>query len=67
MSKLEVEPARAAAVEDSRSGIRSARAAGLRVVAIPNAHFPPGKESLALAHVVVPSLAELTPDVVDSD
>jgi beta-phosphoglucomutase-like phosphatase (HAD superfamily) len=62
--RLEVEPARAAAVEDSGNGIRSAHAAGLRVVAIPNAHFPPDEESLALADVVVHSLAELTPDVV---
>jgi len=33
-AKLGVEPSRAAAVEDSRSGIRSAHAAGMRVVAI---------------------------------
>ena len=39
--RLGVEPARAAAIEDSANGIRSAHAAGLRVVVIPNAHFPP--------------------------
>jgi len=64
VARLGVDPARAAAVEDSRSGIRSAHAAGLRVIAIPNAHFPPDAESLALADVVVPSLAALTPDAV---
>jgi HAD superfamily hydrolase (TIGR01509 family) len=63
--RLGVEPARAAAIEDSRSGIRSAHAAGLRVVAIPNAHFPPDGESLALADRVVSSLQELDADAVD--
>ena len=65
--RLGVEPANAAAVEDSGNGIRSAHAAGLRVVAIPNAHFPPDEEALALADVVVASLGELTPEVIDPD
>ena len=67
IGRLGVEPARAAAVEDSANGIRSAHAAGLRVVAIPNAHFPPDEEVLALADVVVDSLDELTPEVIDPD
>jgi HAD superfamily hydrolase (TIGR01509 family) len=62
--RLEVDPARAAAIEDSRNGIRSAHAAGLCVVAIPNAHFPPDADSLALADVVLDSLADLTPESV---
>ena len=33
----------AAAIEDSEAGIRSAHAAGLRVIAIPNPHFPPAR------------------------
>ncbi len=61
--RLGVDPARAAAIEDSRNGIRSAHAAGLRVVAIPNAQFRPDEDSLALADVVLDSLADLTPDV----
>jgi HAD superfamily hydrolase (TIGR01509 family) len=56
---------RCAAVEDSHSGIRSAKAAGMRVIAIPNAAFPPDEEALAEAHVVLRSLAELRPEVVD--
>jgi HAD superfamily hydrolase (TIGR01509 family) len=63
--RLAVDPGSAAAIEDSHNGIRSAHAAGMKVVAIPNAHFPPDEESLSLADVVVRSLAELTPEVVE--
>jgi HAD superfamily hydrolase (TIGR01509 family) len=59
--RLGVPPERCAAVEDSRNGIRAAKAAGMRVVAIPNPHFPPDEASLALADVTVGSLAELSP------
>jgi HAD superfamily hydrolase (TIGR01509 family) len=62
--RLSVEPARCAAVEDSASGIRSAHAAGMRVVAIPNAAFPPPRDALALADVVLDSIAELGPDSI---
>jgi HAD superfamily hydrolase (TIGR01509 family) len=62
--RLEVEPRRAAAVEDSHNGILSAKAAGMRVVAIPNRHFPPDEEALAEADVVLDSLEELTPETV---
>ena len=64
-ARLGVDPARCAAVEDSHSGIRSARAAGMRVIAIPNASFPPDDEALAEADVVLASLAELRPEVVN--
>jgi HAD superfamily hydrolase (TIGR01509 family) len=56
---------RAAAVEDSSNGIRSAHAAGLRVLAIPNPHFPPGEDALALADAVLPGLDALTADAVE--
>jgi HAD superfamily hydrolase (TIGR01509 family) len=62
--RLEVAPERCAAVEDSASGIRSAAAARMRVVAIPNRAFPPPPDALALAAAIVPSVRELTPDVV---
>ena len=64
--RLGVEPARCAAVEDSANGLRAARAAGMRVVALPNAHYPPGADALALADVVLASLDELTADVVQA-
>jgi HAD superfamily hydrolase (TIGR01509 family) len=62
--RLGVSPSDAAAIEDSRNGILSARAAGTRVVAIPNDDFPPDEEALAQADVVLRSLVELTPEVV---
>jgi HAD superfamily hydrolase (TIGR01509 family) len=57
--RLGVDPVRCGAVEDSHNGIRSAKAAGMRVVAVPNAHYPPDDEALGLADVVVPSIDEL--------
>ncbi len=62
--RLAVDPHRVAAIEDSHNGIRSAKAAGMRVLAIPNRSFPPGDDALAEADVVLGSLAELTPDAV---
>jgi HAD superfamily hydrolase (TIGR01509 family) len=62
--RLEVVPARCAAVEDSHGGIRAARAAGMRVLAIPNPTYPPDADSLAQADLVLRSLGELTPAVV---
>jgi HAD superfamily hydrolase (TIGR01509 family) len=64
--RLGVAPHTCAAVEDSHNGIRSAKAAGMRVIAIPNPHFPPDEEALAQADVVLRSIAELTPEVIVS-
>ena len=64
--RLGVDPRSCAAVEDSRNGLRSARAAGMRVIAIPNPHYPPSEDTLALADVVLHSLDELTPEVVSA-
>ena len=62
---LETEPARCAAIEDSQNGILSGAAAGMRVIAIPNREFAPGREALAKAARVLESLDELTPEVID--
>ena len=64
--RLRVAPERVAVVEDSENGILAGRAAGMRVVAIPNPHFPPGDDALAAAGVVLDSLEELTPTVFES-
>ncbi len=62
--RLGYTPERCAAIEDSHAGIRSAKAAGMRVVAIPNPHYPPGEEAVAAADVVLESIADLTVDTV---
>jgi HAD superfamily hydrolase (TIGR01509 family) len=59
--QLELDPTRCAAVEDSANGIRSAAAAGMRVVAIPRPEFPPPEDALKRADSVLNSLAELVP------
>jgi HAD superfamily hydrolase (TIGR01509 family) len=65
--RLGVTATNCAAVEDSANGILSAQAAGTRVIAIPNSRYPPDEETLAAADVVLRSLRELTPDVVEGD
>jgi HAD superfamily hydrolase (TIGR01509 family) len=57
--RLGVDPVRSAAVEDSTNGLRAADAAGMLVVALPNREFPPSRDALGLATVVLGSLNEL--------
>jgi HAD superfamily hydrolase (TIGR01509 family) len=59
--RLGVEPTRCVAIEDSTNGLRSANAAGMAVIAVPNRDFPPDPETLELAGTVLDSLEELTP------
>ena len=63
--RLGVAPEGCAAIEDSENGIRSAKAAGMRVLAIPNPQFPPAEDALALADDVLDSTGELTPERVE--
>ena len=58
-------PRACAAVEDSANGIRSALAAGLRIVAVPNRDYPPPASVLAKAQLVIGSLADLTVERVE--
>lgn len=64
LRRLDVAPGRAAAIEDSANGIRAAHAAGMRVIALPNAHYPPAEGTLALADAVIDTPRELTTAVV---
>ena len=64
MRRLGAEPTSTAAIEDSSNGIRAAHAAGMRVIALPNAHYPPAPDALALADAVIASPDELTPELV---
>jgi HAD superfamily hydrolase (TIGR01509 family) len=63
-ARLGVPPAGCAAVEDSSNGLRSAAAAGLRVIAVPRPEYPPEPGAVAQASLVLPGLDGLTPDAV---
>lgn len=62
--RLGVDATRAVAVEDSSNGLRSAAAAGMGVIAVPNREFPPSEDALGLADLVVGSLDELRPEAI---
>ena len=62
--RLEVAPEHCAAIEDSQNGIRSGKAAKMRVIAIPNPRFPPPEDVLAEADVVLDGIEKLSPQVV---
>ncbi|ADP79897.1 HAD-superfamily hydrolase, subfamily IA, variant 3 [Pseudofrankia inefficax] len=62
--RLGIEAGRCVAVEDSTNGVRAAAAAGMPVVVVPNPHFPPSAEAVALAAVRVEHIGDLTPATV---
>jgi beta-phosphoglucomutase-like phosphatase (HAD superfamily) len=64
--RLAVPAEACAAVEDSANGIRSAAAAGMQVVAVPNPDFPPLERVLARATLVIAGLDELTVEALDA-
>jgi len=64
--RLGAEPARCVAIEDSANGLRSAAAAGMAVIAVPNPHYPPSADALALAAAIVPAVGDVTPGLVES-
>jgi HAD superfamily hydrolase (TIGR01509 family) len=62
---IETDPACCVAVEDSRVGIRAARSAGLRVIAIPHPSFPLDAASLELVDLTVTSIRDLDVATID--
>lgn len=62
--QLQVDPAATVAVEDSTNGLRSALAAGMKVVAVPPHFHPPAQEALDRCDAVIPELDRLTADLV---
>jgi len=65
-ARLGVDPAECAAVEDSSNGVRSAAAAGMRVVAIPARRYPLDDDAARAAAVVLGGLDELTVATVEA-
>jgi len=62
---LGVEARNCVAIEDSSSGLRAAAAAGMTVIAVPNPHYAPHPDALALAAAAVPVVGDVTPSLVE--
>jgi HAD superfamily hydrolase (TIGR01509 family) len=63
--RLDVDPAACVAVEDSSNGLRSAAAARMGVIAVPNREFPPDDDALALATLTLDAVGDLEPEDVE--
>ena len=63
--RLGADPAHCVAIEDSSNGLRAAHAAGMAVIAVPNPHYPPSADALALAAATVPVVGDVTPTLVE--
>jgi HAD superfamily hydrolase (TIGR01509 family) len=65
-SRLAVDPRACVAIEDSANGLRAAAAAGMPVIAVPNPHYPPDDDALALAAATIEVVGEVTPELVEA-
>jgi len=54
----------AVAIEDAGNGMRSAAAAGMALIAIPNANTPVDPDALVLADLVLESIEQLGPEAI---
>ena len=64
-ARLGVDRHACVAVEDSSNGVRSAAAAGMRVIAIPSPRYPLDDDAAAEAAIILGHLDELTPATVE--
>jgi HAD superfamily hydrolase (TIGR01509 family) len=62
--RMGVDAARCVAIEDSSNGLRAAAAAEMTVIAVPNPHYPPDADAVALAAATVSVVGEVTPELV---
>lgn len=63
--RLAADPSRCVAVEDSSNGLRAAAAAAMTVIAVPNGHYPPEDDALAMAAAEVATVGDITPELVE--
>jgi HAD superfamily hydrolase (TIGR01509 family) len=63
--RLGARPTACVAIEDSGSGIASALAAGMKVIAVPRRGFEPDEAILGRATLVLPDLRHLEPETVE--
>jgi HAD superfamily hydrolase (TIGR01509 family) len=64
-ARLRVVAEHCVAIEDSGNGLRAAATAGMAVIAVPNPHYPPPAEALALAGAAVATPGEVTAELVE--
>ncbi|PKO19041.1 MAG: HAD family hydrolase [Chloroflexi bacterium HGW-Chloroflexi-10] len=63
--RMGIEPQACVCFEDSANGIRAGKAAGMKVIAVPDARYgSPADEVLAMADVVLNSLTEFSADTL---
>ncbi|MCB0168383.1 MAG: HAD family phosphatase [Anaerolineae bacterium] len=62
--RLGVDPTRCVCLEDSGNGILAGVRAGMIVIAVPDARFPPAEHILAQADIVLDSLTEFSLDLI---
>ena len=58
--RLGLRPDECVCLEDSGNGILAGIRAGMKVIAVPDPRFPPADDVLAQAHLVLPSLSQLS-------
>jgi HAD superfamily hydrolase (TIGR01509 family) len=61
-SRLGVEPSDVVVFEDSTAGVQSAKAAGMKVIVVPNEHYPPDGSAVKSADRVLNSLEDFDID-----
>ena len=66
-ARLGQPPAACVAVEDSSNGVRSAAAAGMRVIAVPRERYPLAADAKAAASAVLGGLDQLTVALVEEE
>ncbi len=63
-SRLEVKPTECAAIEDSINGVKSAKAAGMYCIAVPDKRL--SQMEFQNADIIVPNLNSISPDLINS-
>jgi HAD superfamily hydrolase (TIGR01509 family) len=66
-TRLGVPPNTCCAFEDSLAGVRAAKCAGMRCIAVPTPAFGSAEEFSALADLVLTSLIDFQPEMIDRD
>lgn len=64
--QLGVNPVNCVCLEDSANGLIAGKKAKMKVIAVPNPSFPLSQEQLLIADVVLNSLEEFTPKIIET-